>query len=69
MSKLFTSSENTKTSDAHRLKFNLAEKVDLKQGDRGGALPGLVICYKWKSIIKSHKRKLLDKPLVKIYVN
>ena len=69
MSKLFTSSENTKTSDGHRLKFNLAEKVDLKQGDRGGALPGFVICYKWKSIIKSHKHKLLDKPLVNIYVN
>lgn len=69
MSKIFTSSEDGKTSDARRLKFNLTDKVDLKQGGRGVALPELVIYYKWKSIIKSHKRKLLDKPLNQIYVN
>ena len=48
---------------------NLTDKVERKRSGRGVALLELIIFYKWKSIIKSHKHKLLDKTLVQIYVN
>ena len=29
MNKIFMNSENSKTSDAHKIRFNLADKIDL----------------------------------------
>ena len=49
-------SESSKTSDAHRLWFNPAEKVDLWRDDNSWmALPNVRICYTWKSIKQSYK--------------
>ena len=34
---IFINSENSKTSDAHRLLLNLSDKIDLKRSDKNVA--------------------------------
>ena len=48
-------SENSKTSDCHRLSLNLTDKIDLRRNDKYIALSNLSICYTWKNIKKSYK--------------
>ena len=48
-------SENSKTSDPHRLLLNLLDKINLKKSDQYVALSNLTIYYKWKNIKKSYK--------------
>ena len=48
-------SENSKTSDKHRLKINLVNKMDLRRGDNFLALSDLSIYYTWKKINKLYK--------------
>ena len=48
-------SENSKTSDPHRLLLNLTEKIDLRRKDQYIALSNLSIYYTWKNIKKSYK--------------
>ena len=50
-------SENSKTSDSHRLLINLSDKISLKRNDKYVALSNLSICYTWKNIKKSYKNK------------
>ena len=49
-------SENSKTSDPHRLLPNLTDKINLKRSDKYVALSNLSIYYTWKNILKSDKR-------------
>ena len=46
------SSENSKTSDLHRIKLNLSDKTDLERSYKYVALSILSICYIWKNIKK-----------------
>ena len=46
-------SENSKTSDPHRLFLNLSDKINLKRSDEYIALPNLSIFY-----MEKHKNKL-----------
>ena len=46
-------SENSKTSDPHRLLLNLTDKINLKRSDKYVALSNLSIYYTWKNITKS----------------
>ena len=48
-------SENSKTSDPHRLLLNLSDKINLKRGDKYVALSNLSIYYTYKNIKKSYK--------------
>ena len=48
-------SENSKTSDPHRLLINLPDKINLKRSDKYLALSNLSIYYIWKNIKKSYK--------------
>ena len=48
-------SENSKTSDPHRLLVNLLDKINLKRSDKYVALSNLSIYYGWKTIKKSCK--------------
>ena len=48
-------SKNSKTSDPHRLLFNLADKMILKRSAKYVALSNLKIYYTWKNIKKSYK--------------
>ena len=55
MDTIFMNSENSKTSDPHRLLLNLADKINLKRSDKYVALSNLSIYYTWKNIKKSYK--------------
>ena len=48
-------SENSKTSDPHRLLLNLTDKIDLRRKDKYFALSNLSIYYTRKNIKKSCK--------------
>ena len=48
-------SENSKTSDPHRLLLNLTDKINLRRKDKYIALLNLRIYYTWKNTKKSYK--------------
>ena len=45
MSTIIMNSENNKSSNAHRLRFNLTDKIELKRGNQSVALSALSIYY------------------------
>ena len=53
-------SENSKTSDPHRLFLNLTDKINLTRSDKYVALSNLSIYYTWKNIKKSYKINNLE---------
>ena len=55
MNTICMNSENSKTSDPHRLSLNLTDKIDLRRKDKYFALSNLSIYYTWKNIKKSKK--------------
>ena len=55
MNTMFMNSENSKTSDHHRLSLNLIDKIDLRQKHEYIALSNLSIYYTWKKIKQSYK--------------
>ena len=48
-------SENSKTSDPHRLLLNLTDKINLQRSDKYVALSNLSIYYTWKNIKNSYE--------------
>ena len=50
---ILMNSENSKTSDPHRLLLNLTDKINLNRSDKYAALSSLSIYYTWKNIKKS----------------
>ena len=48
-------SENNKTSDAHRLRLSLTDKMDFRRVDIPVELSDLSIYYTWKNIKKLDK--------------
>ena len=48
-------SENSKTSEPHRLLLNLSDKINLKRSEKYVALSNLSIYYIWKDVKKSYK--------------
>ena len=48
-------SENSKTSDPHRLLLNISDKIDLKGSDKYVTLSNISIYYAWKNMKKSNK--------------
>ena len=56
MDTIFMNSENSKTSDPHRLLLNLLDKISLKRSDKYVVLNiNLNFYYTWKNIKKSYK--------------
>ena len=55
MNTIFMNSENSKTSDPHRLLLNLTDKIDLRRKDKYIALSNLSIYYTWRNMKKSYK--------------
>ena len=55
MDTIVMNSENSKTSDSHRLLLNLKEKINLKRSDKYIALLNLSIYFTWKNVEKSFK--------------
>ena len=61
METFFMNSENSKTNEPHRLKYNLIDKLDLKNPNKNMALASLSIYYTWenvKSIYNNNKFKI-----------
>ena len=58
MNAIFMNSENSKTSDTHRLLLNLLDEINLKRIDKHIALSNLSIYYIWKKI-KSYVIKII----------
>ena len=52
MNTIFMNSQNSKTSDPHRLLLNISDKINLKRSDKYVALSNLSIYYTWKNIKK-----------------
>ena len=52
MDTIFMNSENSKTSDPHRLLLNLPDKINSKRNDKHVALSNLSIYYMWKNFKK-----------------
>ena len=50
METIFMNSENSKTSELHRFKLNLTDKLNLKDPKKKMALANLSIYYTWKNI-------------------
>ena len=48
MDTIFMNSENSKTSDPHRLLLNLSDNINLKRSDKYVSLSNLSIYYTWK---------------------
>ena len=55
MDTIFMNSDNSKTSDSHRLLINLSGKTNLKRSDKYVALSNL-----WKNIKKSYKNNTYE---------
>ena len=55
MNTIYKNSENSITSDPHRLLLNLTDKIALRRKDKYVALQNLSIYYEWKNIKKSYK--------------
>ena len=58
MNTVFMNSENSETSDPHRLLFNLTDNIDLRRKDKYIALSNLSIYYTWKNIKRSYKNNI-----------
>ena len=51
---------NSKASDPPRLLLSLTDKIKLKKSDKYVALLNLSMCYTWKNIKKSCKKKKVN---------
>ena len=60
MDTIFMNSEDSKTSNTHRLLLDLSDKIDLKRSDKYVALSNLSIYYTWKNIKKSYKNNKFE---------
>ena len=50
MEKIFTNTENSKTSEPHKFVLNLPERLDLKSSYKYIVLQNFSIYYTWKDI-------------------
>ena len=50
-------SENSKTSDSHKLLLNLTDKLNLKRSNKYVGLLNLSIYYAWKNMKKIIQKK------------
>ena len=50
METIFVKSENSKTSESHRFKLDLTDKLNLKDPKENMALANFIIYYTWKNI-------------------
>ena len=61
METFFMNTKNSKTNEPHMFKYDLIDKLDLKNPNKKMALANLSIYYTWKnvkSIYKNHKFKI-----------
>ena len=54
MNTIFMNSKNSRTSDYYVLVLKLADKLDLRRGQKSVALSNLSIYYTWKNVKSSY---------------
>ena len=54
MDTIFMNSENSRTSEYHVLVLKLADKLDLRRGQKSVALSNLSSCCTWKNVKSSY---------------
>ena len=54
MDTIFMNSKNSRTSEYHVLVLKLADKLDLRRGQKSVALSNLSIYYTWRDIKRSY---------------
>ena len=59
MDTIFMNSENSKTSDPHRLLLNLSDKISLKRKDNNFPLWNFNIYSTWQNMKKSYQNNKL----------
>ena len=57
MESIFMNSKNSKTSNPHRFKLDLADKLNLKYPKKNITLANLSVYYMWKNIKSEHNNK------------
>ena len=55
METFFMSSRNSKTNKRNRFKYDLIDKLDLKNPNKNMALSNLSIYYTWKNVKSTYK--------------
>ena len=55
MDTILMNSENSRTSEYHVLVLKLADKINLRRGQKIVALSNLSIYYTWKNVKRSYK--------------
>ena len=63
MNTIFKNSENSKTSDPHRLLPNLPDKINLRRSDKYVALLNVRIYYTLKNLKESETIKLTSETI------
>ena len=58
MDTFFMNSENSRTFEYHVLVLKLADKLDLRTGQKSVALSNLSIYYTWKNIKSSYNNNI-----------
>ena len=56
MDTIFMNSENSRTSEYDVLVLKLADKLDLRRGQKSVALSNLSIYHTWKNVKRSYKK-------------
>ena len=59
MDTIFMNSENSRTSEYHVLVLKLADKSDLRRGQKSVAVSNLSIYYTWRNIKSSYNSNKL----------
>ena len=54
METFFMNTKNSKTNEPHRFKYDLTDKLDLKNLNKNMALVNLSIYYTWKNVKSSY---------------
>ena len=57
METFFKNTKNSKTTEPHRLKYNLIDKLDFKNPNKNMALASLSIYYTWKNVKSIYNNK------------
>ena len=58
MDTIFMNSKNSRTSEYHVLVLKLADKIDLRGGQKSAALSSLSNYYTWKNIKSSYNNNI-----------
>ena len=62
METFFMNTKNSKTSEPHRLKYNLIDKLDFKNPNKNMALASLNIYYTWKNVKSTYNNNKFKIP-------